>query len=52
MIIKSAAFEENGFIPKKYTCDGSDVSPPLAWTKPPTGTKSTLKSCACYFPLP
>ncbi|MEW6354830.1 MAG: YbhB/YbcL family Raf kinase inhibitor-like protein [Planctomycetota bacterium] len=38
--ITSTAFEEGGMIPKKYTCDGSDVSPPLAWTGAPEGTKS------------
>jgi len=45
MQIKSTAFEENGVIPKKYTCDGSDVSPPLSWTKPPSGTKSIALIC-------
>lgn len=25
--IKSAAFEEGGMIPTKYTCDGKDISP-------------------------
>lgn len=38
--IKSSAFKENGVIPKKYTCDGEDLSPPLSWTAPPAGTKS------------
>lgn len=38
--IKSSAFEENGVIPKKYTCDGEDLSPPLEWKNPPEGTKS------------
>ncbi|HET8760766.1 MAG TPA: YbhB/YbcL family Raf kinase inhibitor-like protein [Nitrospiria bacterium] len=27
-------------IPKKYTCDGPDVSLPLAWSDPPAGTRS------------
>lgn len=45
MQIKSTAFEDNGVIPKKYTCDGSDVSPPLSWTKPPAGTKSVALIC-------
>ncbi len=40
MQVKSTAFEENGLIPRKYTCDGADVSPPLRWLKPPAGTKS------------
>lgn len=43
--IKSTAFEEGGLIPKKYTCDGIDVSPPLAWTSVPEGTKSFALIC-------
>lgn len=43
--IKSAAFEEGGMIPKKYTCDGRDVSPPLSWTSVPEGTKSFALIC-------
>ena len=38
--IKSSAFAQGQAIPKKYTCDGPDVSPHLAWTDPPTGTKT------------
>jgi len=38
--IMSAAFEEGGKIPRKYTCDGADISPPLGWTSVPEGTKS------------
>jgi len=37
--IKSSAFTNEGKIPAKYTCDGADVSPPLAWANPPAGTK-------------
>ncbi len=40
MELKSLAFGEGEVIPRKYTCDGSDVSPPLAWSKVPQGTKS------------
>ena len=29
-----------GIIPKKFTCDGADVSPALSWTDPPEGTES------------
>lgn len=43
--IKSTAFEHGGNIPKKYTCDGADVSPPLSWTPPPKGTKSLALIC-------
>lgn len=38
--IKSAAFNEGGAIPSKYTCDGKDISPPLSWQNTPQGTKS------------
>jgi len=38
--ITSSAFASQGAIPRKYTCEGSDVSPPLAWIDPPAGTKS------------
>jgi Raf kinase inhibitor-like YbhB/YbcL family protein len=38
--ITSSAFSQNGEIPAKYTCDGKDVSPPLAWSGLPAGTKS------------
>ena len=38
--IVSAVFTEGGQIPEKHTCDGEDVSPPLAWTGIPQGTKS------------
>jgi Raf kinase inhibitor-like YbhB/YbcL family protein len=27
-------------VPKKFTCDGSDVSPALTWTDPPKGTEA------------
>lgn len=38
--IESPAFRAQGKIPKKYTCDGTDVSPPLAWKEAPQGAKS------------
>ncbi|MFQ5722200.1 MAG: YbhB/YbcL family Raf kinase inhibitor-like protein, partial [Candidatus Aminicenantales bacterium] len=39
------AFEEAGMIPKQYTCDGEDISPPLSWTSVPEGTKSLALIC-------
>jgi Raf kinase inhibitor-like YbhB/YbcL family protein len=36
--LSSPAFEDGAAIPAMYTCRGSDVSPPLAWTGIPTGT--------------
>jgi Raf kinase inhibitor-like YbhB/YbcL family protein len=40
MRITSSAFNENGSIPSKYTCDGENISPPLHWDGAPAGTKS------------
>ena len=38
--LTSTAFAPGGAIPAKYTCEGADVSPPLAWHGVPVGTKS------------
>jgi hypothetical protein len=38
--LKSAAFYAGGDIPRKSTCDGLDVSPPLSWGEQPAGTRS------------
>jgi Raf kinase inhibitor-like YbhB/YbcL family protein len=35
--VTSTAFTTNAAIPALYSCDGKDVSPPLAWTAPPDG---------------
>ena len=40
MTISSSAFEAGGVIPARYTCDGDDISPPLAWSAVPPGTMS------------
>lgn len=40
MELRSSAFQSNAGIPQKYTCDGTDLSPPLRWENPPAGTKS------------
>ena len=37
--LTTSAFS-GGVIPTKFTCDGPDVSPPLAWTDPPKETRS------------
>jgi len=36
--VTSPAFDEGGAIPTRYSCDGEDVSPPLAWRGAPDGT--------------
>jgi len=38
--ISSTSFPNGGDIPKKFTCDGADVSPELSWAEPPAGTQS------------
>ncbi len=40
MRIWSNAFKEGERIPPKYTCDGENVNPPLAWDNVPPETKS------------
>jgi len=41
LAIETSAFGGGASIPSKYTCDGENVSPPLAWHAGPSGT-------ACY----
>ena len=38
--LSSPTIQEGGAISPLYTCDGSDTSPPLRWSRPPAGTKS------------
>ena len=42
MRIHSAAFAPDSAIPPQYTCDGRDVSPPLAWSGVPSDAKSLV----------
>jgi Raf kinase inhibitor-like YbhB/YbcL family protein len=38
--LRSSAFADGAEIPRRHTCEGEDVSPPLAWSDPPAGTRS------------
>lgn len=38
--VTSSTFAEGGMIPKKYTCDGEEMSPPLEWSGVPVSAKS------------
>jgi hypothetical protein len=38
--LTSTAFAHGGEIPSKFTCEGQDVSPPLAWSGVPANAKS------------
>lgn len=40
LTLQSSAFPNHGAIPRRYTCDGEEFSPPLAWSGVPEGTKS------------
>jgi Raf kinase inhibitor-like YbhB/YbcL family protein len=40
LTVKSSAFEENGFIPTKYTCNGEGINPALTIGNLPPETKS------------
>ena len=42
LTITSVAFEHGGSIPKKYTCEGEDVAPPIRWDGVPGGVQSLV----------
>ncbi|MBW1838843.1 MAG: YbhB/YbcL family Raf kinase inhibitor-like protein [Deltaproteobacteria bacterium] len=45
MEITSKNFKHNQSIPTLHTCDGKDLSPNLAWSGAPEGTKSFALTC-------
>lgn len=45
MKLTSSAFSDRDTIPRRYTCDGEDLSPPLAWSGVPPGAQSLLIAC-------
>ena len=40
MKLTSTAFKHQTPIPRRYTCEGDDISPPLSWAGVPEATKS------------
>jgi Raf kinase inhibitor-like YbhB/YbcL family protein len=40
--LESGAFADGADIPAKYTCEGDDVAPPLAWSGVPDGARSLV----------
>jgi len=40
--VSSPAFQTRGMIPSRFTCDGENLSPPIAWGKVPAGTQSLV----------
>jgi Raf kinase inhibitor-like YbhB/YbcL family protein len=43
--LTSPAFDAGASIPRRHTCTGDDLSPPLAWDAPPHGTRSLALFC-------
>lgn len=37
--LTSSAVAGGQSIPRRYTCEGDDLSPELSWTEPPEGTR-------------
>lgn len=42
LTLTSSAFVNGGEIPARYTCEGEDISPPLAWKNIPNGCQSLV----------
>jgi len=42
LALASPAFAPGAGIPALFTCEGSDISPPLEWSAPPVGTKTLV----------
>jgi hypothetical protein len=45
MQLSSSSFANGTTIPRRFTCDGEDRSPPLSWTGAPIGTHSFVLLC-------
>lgn len=45
LTLSSIAFDDMLPIPEKYTCDGNDISPPLAWSGIPSHCQSVVLIC-------
>jgi phosphatidylethanolamine-binding protein (PEBP) family uncharacterized protein len=43
--LNSTAFADGSAIPRRFACDGGDLSPPLSWSDAPTGTRSFVLLC-------
>lgn len=45
MRLSSSAISNGGTVPRRFTCDGEDLSPPLDWSEPPAETRSFVLLC-------
>lgn len=45
MQLTSGAFHDGENVPRRYTCDGENLSPPLAWSDAPAATQGFALLC-------
>ena len=45
MKLVSSAFADGAAIPRRFTCDGENLSPPLKWSDAPAETRSFVLLC-------
>jgi len=45
MQLQSSGFSDGAMIPRRFTCDGQDMSPSLEWSHVPAGTLSLVLLC-------
>jgi Raf kinase inhibitor-like YbhB/YbcL family protein len=45
MRLTSPAFRDGQAMPRRFTCDGEDLSPPLQWSDAPAETRSFVLLC-------
>jgi Raf kinase inhibitor-like YbhB/YbcL family protein len=45
MQLSSSAFSNGSAIPRRFTCDGENISPPLDWGAAPSTTRSFVLLC-------
>ena len=45
MQLSSSAFSSGSAIPRRFTCDGENLSPPLDWRAVPPTTRSLVLLC-------
>jgi Raf kinase inhibitor-like YbhB/YbcL family protein len=45
LLLKSTAFADGSAIPRRFTCDGQDLSPPFEWSEVPASARSFVFLC-------
>ncbi len=45
MKLRSSAFADGSDVPRRFTCDGDNLSPPLQWSGAPAETRSFVLLC-------